>query len=149
MVSLDGRTDGADAIVDQRLRLVDASVIGEPGASGSSWRRHYLIDLSTLRCEPAWVTSPDAGETLTRFAVQADDALMVERGLAHRRGIRQVIDHGGDVVVRMNLVNRWKMTKDRLLNRCPIGGNWRSVRSGADGLGYATNKASSRFGSAP
>jgi hypothetical protein len=88
----------------KRVRLVDASVICEPGATGSTWRLHYMIDLSTLRCEQAQVTLPNEGETLTRFTVQPGDVLMADRGLAHRRGIRYVKDHGGDVVVRMNLV---------------------------------------------
>jgi IS4 transposase len=47
---------------------------------------------------------PNEGETLTRFTVQPGDVLMADRGLAHRRGIRYVKDHGGDVVVRLNLV---------------------------------------------
>jgi hypothetical protein len=89
----------------KRVRLIDASVICEPGATGSTWRLHYMIDLSTLRCEQADVTLPNEGETLTRFAVQPGDVLMADRGLAHRRGIRYVKDHGGDVVVRMNLVS--------------------------------------------
>jgi hypothetical protein len=88
----------------KRVRLVDASVICEPGATGSTWRLHYMIDLSTLRCEQAQVTLPNEGETLTRFTVQPGDVLMADRGLAHRRGIRYVKDHGGDVVVRLNLV---------------------------------------------
>ena len=89
----------------KRVRLVDASVICEPGATGSTWRLHYMIDLSTLRCEQAQVTLPEEGETLTRFAVKPGDVIMADRGLAHRRGIRHVVAQGGDVVVRMNLVS--------------------------------------------
>ncbi len=89
----------------KRVRLVDASVVCEPGATGSTWRLHYMIDLATLRCEQALVTLPSQGETLTRFDVQPNDVLMADRGLAHRRGIRHVVSHGGDVVVRMNLVS--------------------------------------------
>jgi len=66
---------------------------------------HYMIDLSTLACEQLLVTSPEEGETLTRFAVQANDVLMADCGLAHRRGIRHVVDHKGDVIVRMNMVS--------------------------------------------
>ena len=94
-----------DVLPGKRVRLVDASVICEPGATGSTWRLHYMIDLSTLRCEQADVTLPNEGKTLTRFAVQPGDVLMADRGLAHRRGIRYVKDQGGDVVVRMNLVS--------------------------------------------
>lgn len=89
----------------KRVRLVDASVICEPGATGSTWRLHYMIDLSTLRCEQALITAPDEGETLTRFEVKPGDVIMADRGLAHRRGIRHVVDRGGDVVIRMNLVS--------------------------------------------
>ncbi|MDN5939685.1 MAG: IS4 family transposase [Salinisphaera sp.] len=87
----------------KRVRLVDASVVCEPGATGSTWRLHYMLDLSTLACEQVEVTLPDKGETLTRFAVQANDVVMADRGLAQRRGIRHVVQHDGDVIVRMNL----------------------------------------------
>jgi IS4 transposase len=87
------------------VRLVDASVVCEPGATGSTWRLHYMIDLSTLACEQVQVTLPEEGETLTRFTVRAGDVLMADRGLAHRRGIRHVVAHEGEVIVRMNLIS--------------------------------------------
>lgn len=94
-----------EVLPGKRVRLVDASVVCEPGATGSTWRLHYMIDLSTLACEQVLVTLPDEGETLTRFAVQANDVLMADRGLAHRRGIRHVVNNRGDVIVRMNMVS--------------------------------------------
>lgn len=94
-----------DVLPGKRVRLVDASVVCEPGATGSTWRLHYMIDLSTLACEQLQVTLPEEGETLTRFTVQANDVVMADRGLAHRRGIRHVVNHQGDVVVRMNMVS--------------------------------------------
>jgi Transposase DDE domain len=94
-----------EVLPGKRVRLADATVVCEPGATGSTWRLHYVIDLTTLACEQVQVTLPDEGETLTRFAVQRGDVLMADRGLAHRRGIRHVVQHGGDVVVRMNLVS--------------------------------------------
>jgi hypothetical protein len=94
-----------EVLPGKRVRLVDASVVCEPGATGSTWRLHYMIDLSTLTCEQLQVTLPEEGETLTRFDVQANDVLMADRGLAHRRGIRHVVDHQGDVIVRMNMVS--------------------------------------------
>lgn len=94
-----------EVLPDKRVRLVDASVVCEPGATGSTWRIHYMIDLSTLACEQLHVTLPDEGETLTRFDVRAGDVVMADRGLAHRRGIRHVVGHGGDVIVRSNMVS--------------------------------------------
>jgi len=94
-----------DVLPGKRVRLVDATVVCEPGATGSTWRIHYMIDLSSLACEQVQVTLPDEGETLTRFEVQEGDVLMADRGLAHRRGIRHVVDRGGDVIVRSNMVS--------------------------------------------
>jgi len=98
-------TTTQEVLAGKRIRLVDATVVCEPGATGSTWRIHYMIDLSTLACEQLEVTLPDEGETLTRFEVQDDDVLMADRGLAHRRGIRHVVDRGGDVIVRSNMVS--------------------------------------------
>lgn len=98
-------TTGHDVLPGKRVRLVDASVVCEPGATGSTWRVHYMLDLSTLACEQLLVTLPEEGETLTRFTVQANDVVMADRGLAHRRGIRHVVNHQGDVIVRMNMVS--------------------------------------------
>lgn len=89
----------------KRIRLVDASVVCEPGATGSTWRLHYGLDLSNLCCDEVHVTDIKAGESLTRYKVKAGDVLMADRGLAHRRGIRHVVTHGGDVIIRMNLSN--------------------------------------------
>jgi len=109
-----------EVLPGKRVRLVDASVVCEPGATGSTWRLHYMIDLTTLACEQVDVTLPDEGETLTRFAVRENDVLMADRGLAHRRGIRHVVKHKGDVIVRMNLVNvPLEDTKGRALEWLP------------------------------
>jgi hypothetical protein len=98
-------TLGQEVLAGKPIRLVDASVVCEPGATGSTWRIHYMIDLSTLTCEQVQVTPPDEGETLTRFDVRAGDVLMADRGLANRRGIRHVVKRGGDVIVRANMVS--------------------------------------------
>jgi hypothetical protein len=94
-----------EVLPGKRVKLADATVVCEPGATGSTWRLHYVIDLTTLACDQVQVTLPDEGETLTRFAVHSGEVLMADRGLAHRRGIRHVVKHGADVVVRMNLVS--------------------------------------------
>jgi hypothetical protein len=98
-------SDSVEVIPGRRVRLIDATIVCEPGATGSTWRLHYLIDLSTLACEQVEVTSPKVGESLTLFEVKRGDVLMADRGLASRRGIRHVVDRGGDVVVRTNLNN--------------------------------------------
>lgn len=88
----------------RRLRVVDGSVVCEPGATGSKWRLHYSISLPQLQCQEVHLGPSDDGETLRRFQVQAGDVFMADRGYAQPAGIAYVAQRGGDVIVRMNLV---------------------------------------------
>jgi hypothetical protein len=89
----------------KRIRVVDGSMISEPGSTGSNWRLHYSTTLPSLHCDEVIVTGPEVGESFTRFTVQPGDLLIGDRGLAHRKGIRHVLDAGGEVIVRVNLTN--------------------------------------------
>jgi hypothetical protein len=89
----------------KRIRVVDGSMISEPGSTGSNWRLHYSATLPSLHCDEVIVTGPEVGESFIRFSVQPGDLLIGDRGLAHRKGIRHVLDAGGDVIVRLNLIN--------------------------------------------
>lgn len=89
----------------RRIRVVDGSMISEPGSTGSNWRLHYSATLPSLHCDEVLVTGPEVGESFTRYTVQPGDLLIGDRGLAHRKGIRHVLEGGGDVIVRLNLTN--------------------------------------------
>jgi hypothetical protein len=89
----------------RRMRVVDGSMISEPGSTGSNWRLHYSATLPSLHCDEVLVTGPEVGESFSRYTVQPGDLLIGDRGLAHRKGIRHVLDNGGDVIVRLNLTN--------------------------------------------
>lgn len=94
-----------DFLADRPVRLIDGSVVCEPGATGSTWRLHYALNLRTLGCDEVHVTEAKEGESLTRFSIHAGDVVMADRGFANRRGVRHVVRHNGDVVLRMNLTN--------------------------------------------
>ena len=97
--------EGAQGLLGGRqLRVVDGSVVREPGVTGSQWRLHYAIALPSLQCQEVHLGPCDEGETLKRFQVHAGDILVADRGYAHPSGIAHVRRHGGDVIVRMNLV---------------------------------------------
>jgi len=89
----------------RRIRVVDGSMISEPGSTGSNWRLHYSATLPSLHCDEVIVTEPEVGESFSRYTVQPGDLLIGDRGLAHRKGIRHVLEGGGDVIVRLNLTN--------------------------------------------
>jgi transposase len=102
---LGGATPVAQSLLGARtLKVVDGSVVSEPGATGSKWRLHYAISLPQLQCQQVHLGPSDEGETLKRFEVHAGDVFMADRGYAHPGGIAYVKRHGADVIVRMNLV---------------------------------------------
>ena len=88
-----------------RVRVVDGSIVNEPGATGSTWRLHYATALPSLTCDEVHVTDTTVGESLRRFQVAAGDVLIADRGFANRAGVRHVQQHGGSVIVRLNLTN--------------------------------------------
>ena len=88
--------------VEQRVRVVDATTISEPGSTGTDWRIHYAIDLANLQCDFFQLTDVHGGETWRRFPVAPGDILLGDRGYANPQGVRHVVDAGGDVVVRLN-----------------------------------------------
>lgn len=94
-----------DLLAGRPVRLIDGSVVCEPGATGSTWRLHYALNLRTLGCDEVHVTGAKEGETLTRFLIHPGDVVMADRGFANRRGVRHVVQHHADVVLRMNLTN--------------------------------------------
>jgi hypothetical protein len=88
----------------RRIRLVDGTMVSEPGDTGSQWRLHYAIGLPALNCDEVIITPSNEGETLKRFTVRQGDILIGDRGYAHPAGIAHVTAHGGDVIIRTNLV---------------------------------------------
>jgi hypothetical protein len=87
----------------RRVRLMDGSSVCEPGATGSTWRVHYALNLRTLSCDEVHVTDASEGESLTRYEIQAGDVVMADRGYANQRGLRHVVRQRGDVLLRTGL----------------------------------------------
>lgn len=90
------------------VHVVDGTEVTEPGPTGSSWRIHYAIGLPSLRCSAVEVTDSYGagnGESFARFAVNPGDLFIGDRAYGLARGIRHVIDHRGDVLVRFGWNN--------------------------------------------
>jgi len=96
---------GDTLLAGRRVRLVDGSSVCEPGATGSTWRLHYALNLHTLSCDEVHVSDARVGESLTHFDIRAGDVIMADRGFAKRPGLRHVVQSKGDVVMRANLSN--------------------------------------------
>jgi hypothetical protein len=83
------------------VRIVDASVITEPGSTGSDWRLHYSIELFGLGCDYFRITDPKVGESFRNFPVKNGDLLIGDRGYGSIAGINYVIENKGDFLVRI------------------------------------------------
>jgi len=87
---------------DMNFRVVDGSIIKEPGVTGSQWRLHYSVGLRNLCCDEIEITSSKKGENFKNFKVSSGDVLLGDRGYAQRSGVAHVHKHGGNVLLRFS-----------------------------------------------
>ena len=83
------------------VRTVDASVVCEPGSTGTDWRVHYSLRLFGLQCDEFHLTGPKVGESLLRFQVSAGDLILGDRAYGHVKGFRYVLDRKGHFLTRL------------------------------------------------
>ena len=91
-----------------RMRLVDSTLVHEPGATGSQWRVLYSLRVPDWQCDHfrlGAVRGVGNGESLKHFDVQPGDCLLADRGFSQLAGIDHVRRHGGHVIVRLNEQN--------------------------------------------
>jgi Transposase DDE domain len=85
-----------------RLRVVDATVIHGPGAKGTEWRAHVLIDPGTGGFRTVELTDARGGEGYGRYQVSAQEVILGDRAYATARGIWAVHSAHAKVVARLN-----------------------------------------------
>ncbi len=59
-----------------RLCAVNATVISEPGSTGTDWRLHYMLEMPSLTCTHFELTDVKGDESLSRFPVRDGDLLI-------------------------------------------------------------------------
>lgn len=84
-----------------RVKSVDASVITEPGSTGTDWRLHYSLDMFNLQCDQFEITRPEVGESFLNFHVSKGDLLIGDRAYGRLKGMNYIKKNGGDYVVRI------------------------------------------------
>jgi hypothetical protein len=95
------------ALKGRPVRVLDGSIVVEPGKTGSHWRLHYSLRLPSLECDYFELTparGKNTGEKLARFAarVQAGELILADAGYSHPPGIAAVVGRGADVCIRLN-----------------------------------------------
>jgi hypothetical protein len=93
------------AVAGLSLRLMDATLVQEPGPTGSMWRIHYSLRWPQLTCDHFELTSDHgkgSGESLTHFPVQEGEHLLADRGYSNYASVQHVAARGGLLTVRLN-----------------------------------------------
>ena len=87
------------------IRVVDGTVVKEPGKTGSQWRILYSLRLPSLACDFFELTATmgeGCGESLNRLPVTSHELIMADAGYCSVAGIDSVHQRGADVLVRIN-----------------------------------------------
>lgn len=87
------------------VRLLDASIVREPGKNGSQWRIHYSLQLSTLMCDSFKLTltkGAGTGESFSIHDISKNDHFIADRGYSTASGIHYVAEHEAYCTVRVN-----------------------------------------------
>ena len=83
------------------IKSVDATVITEPGSTGTDWRLHYCINLFALQCDQFLITRPDIGESFVNFGISEGDLFIGDRAYGRLRGLTHVLSNGGHFLTRL------------------------------------------------
>jgi len=94
------QADAAAAPLGRRLRLVDGTCVSRPGSTGTDWRVHVSYDLAGGRFSHFEVTDRHAAEDLRRGPVAPGEIRIADRNYARLKGLRHIVQGGGDVIVR-------------------------------------------------
>lgn len=87
------------------LRLVDSTVVKEPGQTGSQWRIHYSLQWPGLTCSFFRITPTEGkgtGEALAQHPLQAGDHVLADRGYCHAQDFHHAASQGARTLIRLN-----------------------------------------------
>jgi hypothetical protein len=91
--------------ISQAIRIVDGTIVREPGKTGSQWRILYCIRVPSLVCDFFEVTATSgegSGESLNRLPVGPHELILADAAYCSVAGIECVCQHDADVLVRVN-----------------------------------------------
>jgi hypothetical protein len=89
----------------RRIRIVDGTIVREPGKTGSQWRILYSLTLPSLDCDFFDITGIEGagtGESLQRVPVAANDLILGDAGYWSTAEVESAHSRGADVLIRAN-----------------------------------------------
>jgi hypothetical protein len=87
------------------VRLFDATLVKEPGKTGSNWLVHYSLKIPSLECDSLKIArraGDGNGESFKQYSVAAKDFVIADRGYSKAPGIEYLQKAGAFVLVRLN-----------------------------------------------
>jgi hypothetical protein len=87
------------------IRVMDATVVKEPGKTGSQWRIHYSMRLPSLACDHFDLTPAEGtgtGEKLGRFHFRQGELVLADAGYSNSAGVAAVHRDGAYLCMRLN-----------------------------------------------
>lgn len=84
-----------------KLRIVDATVITGPAATGTDWRVHAMMNPETGGFESVELTDVRGGESYSRCQIQSGDIVLGDRAYGRAPGIDRTVSQGRHVVARL------------------------------------------------
>ncbi len=103
--SLFAERRGAPEVGARQWRLLDGSLVSEPGKTGSQWRIHYRLRWPSLQCDYFKLTPVEGsgqGESLYQFPFAPGDEVLADRGYCHAEALGEVARQGASFLVRLN-----------------------------------------------
>jgi len=86
----------------KRLLIADMTDVTSPGAKGSEWRVHLVIDAARLELTDIKIMDCHKTESLQLVDVKEGDLVLGDRAYCRRDKIFATIDKGADVALRYN-----------------------------------------------
>jgi hypothetical protein len=83
-----------------RVRSFDATVISEPGSTGTDWRIHYSLGLFDLYCHEFLLTDPKTGEKISNFTLRPGDFIVADRAYCSGKFIHELVGAQADFLLR-------------------------------------------------
>ncbi len=93
------------SLAGRSVRVLDATVVREPGPTGSQWRIHYSLRLPSLECDSFELTpthGQGSAERFGHFVFQPGELVLAGAGYCHPAGIAAVVEQQAYVCVRLN-----------------------------------------------
>jgi len=101
----DSGVDLPSTIAGYPVRVVDGSVVKEPGKTGSQWRLHYSLRLPSLECDEFILTPAHGqgnGDRLGRFHFRKEELVLADAGYSKPPGVAAVHQQEARLCVRLN-----------------------------------------------